>query len=193
SPPLHQGPAGPRPPYRPAFRQGPRVRAEAEALHATIRGTPGRFQALGREQAQIASASDRRAVAAQLGRDPDIPFTVVARCGPGHPLVIRNHPVDQRGNPFPTLYWLTCPDSVKAISRVKSAGWIKRLNDQAEVDPDLRTGLRRAHEEYARAPGELVPGAERWGGGGGTAPGHQVVHSPHAPHPWGGAAPGGGL
>ncbi|MDQ3990873.1 MAG: DUF501 domain-containing protein, partial [Actinomycetota bacterium] len=23
--------------------------------------------------------------------------------------MIRNHPVDRRGRPFPTLYWLTCP------------------------------------------------------------------------------------
>src|SRR6266536_6533556 len=87
-----------------------------------------------REQAQIATASDRRAVAAQLGREPTIPFTAVARCGPGHPLVIRNHPIDPDGHPFPTLYWLTCPETVVAVSRLESEGWIKRLNERAEVD-----------------------------------------------------------
>jgi exopolyphosphatase/guanosine-5'-triphosphate,3'-diphosphate pyrophosphatase len=113
----------------------------------------------------------------------------VARCGPGHPLVIRNRPIDQDGNPFPTLYWLTCPESVKAVSRLESAGWIKRLTDQAEVDPDLRTGLRRAHEEYARARGELVPGAELWGGVGGTARGIKCLHAHYAHHLAGGPDP----
>ena len=39
-------------------------------------------------------AADLATVAEQLGREPTIPFTVVARCTGGHPLVIRNAPVD---------------------------------------------------------------------------------------------------
>jgi exopolyphosphatase/guanosine-5'-triphosphate,3'-diphosphate pyrophosphatase len=113
----------------------------------------------------------------------------VARCGPGHPLVIRNRPVDPDGNPFPTLYWLTCQESVKAVSRLESVGWTKRLDDQAEVDPDLRSGLRRAHEEYAAERGALVPGAERWGGVGGTARGLKCLHAHYAYHVAGGSDP----
>jgi len=101
----------------------------------------------------------------------------VARCAPGHPLVIRNRPTDRAGHPFPTLYWLTCPDHVKAVSRLESDGWIKRINDEAEIDPHLRTGLRRAHEEYARERGRLQPGAEAWGGVGGTARGVKCLHA----------------
>jgi exopolyphosphatase/guanosine-5'-triphosphate,3'-diphosphate pyrophosphatase len=114
---------------------------------------------------------------------------VVARCGPGHPLVIRNHPIDPRGNPFPTLYWLTCPDGVKAVSRLESEGWIKRLNEEAEVDPELRTALRRAHEEYAAERDRVVPGAERWGGVGGTASGVKCLHAHHAYYLAGGPDP----
>ena len=88
----------------------------------------------------------------------------MARCGPGHPLVIRNRPVDDEGHPFPTVYWLTCPDAVKAVSRLESEGWIKRLEQQAEIDPQLGTGLRTAHEAYARERGRMHPGAEGWGG-----------------------------
>jgi exopolyphosphatase / guanosine-5'-triphosphate,3'-diphosphate pyrophosphatase len=128
-------------------------------------------------------------VAAQLGREPVIPFTVVARCGPGHPLVIRNRPTDADGNPFPTLYWLTCPEVVKAVSRLESQGWIKLLGDEAEVNPDLRTGLRRAHEEYARERGRLHPGAEAWGGVGGTAQGLKCLHAHYAYHLAGGDDP----
>jgi exopolyphosphatase/guanosine-5'-triphosphate,3'-diphosphate pyrophosphatase len=128
-------------------------------------------------------------VAAQLGREPSIPFTVVARCGPGHPLVIRNHPIDPDGNPFPTLYWLTCPETVATVSRLESEGWIKRLNERAEVDPKLRSALRRAHEAYAKERGRLMPGAEAWGGVGGTAQGLKCLHAHYAYRLAGGADP----
>jgi exopolyphosphatase / guanosine-5'-triphosphate,3'-diphosphate pyrophosphatase len=113
----------------------------------------------------------------------------VARCGPGHPLVIRNRPIDADRNPFPTLYWLTCPDVGKAISRLESEGWIKLLGDEAEENPDLRTRLRRAHEEYARERGRLHPGAEAWGGVGGTARGLKCLHAHYAYHLAGGDDP----
>ena len=79
-------------------------------------------------------AADLTAVRDQLGRDPTTPFTVVARCTGGHPLVIRNVPIDAAGDPFPTTYWLTCPDAVKAISRVESEGWIAHLNERMTDD-----------------------------------------------------------
>lgn len=139
--------------------------------------------------APIASASDRRLVAAQLGREPLIPFDVAARCGPGHPLVIRNRPVDPDGHPFPTLYWLTCPDAVRAVARLESDGWIKRLEDEVEVDPNLRTRLRRAHEEYARERGRLHLGAEAYGGVGGAARGVKCLHAHYAYTVAGGSDP----
>jgi exopolyphosphatase / guanosine-5'-triphosphate,3'-diphosphate pyrophosphatase len=141
------------------------------------------------EQAQIAGETDRRAVAAQLGREPLIPFAVVARCNVGHPLVIRNRPVDAGGNPFPTLFWLTCPDTAKAVSRLESEGWIKRLDRQAEVDPDLRIALRRSHEEYASWRGHLHPGGQDWGGVGGAAGGVKCLHAHYGFYLAGGADP----
>jgi exopolyphosphatase/guanosine-5'-triphosphate,3'-diphosphate pyrophosphatase len=114
---------------------------------------------------------------------------VVARCGPGHPLVIRNHPIDSNGNPFPTLYWLTCPETVAAVSRLESEGWIKRLDQRAEIDPKLRTAVRRAHEAYAKERGRVMPGAEAWGGVGGTARGLKCLHAHYAYRLAGGADP----
>jgi exopolyphosphatase/guanosine-5'-triphosphate,3'-diphosphate pyrophosphatase len=116
-------------------------------------------------------------------------FTVVARCAHGHPLVIRNASVDADGRPFPTLYWLTCPDHVKAVSRIESEGWIKRLADEAVVDPDLRISLRRAHEAYARERGRLHPGAEAWGGVTGTRSGVKCLHAHYAYYLAGGPDP----
>jgi len=104
-------------------------------------------------------------------------------------LVIRNAAVDAAGNPFPTLYWLTCPEAVKAVARLESVGWIKRLEEQAEVDPEVRTGLRRAHEEYARERGRLHRGAEAWGGVGGATRGVKCLHAHYAYHLAGGLDP----
>ena len=104
-------------------------------------------------------------------------------------MVIKNRPTDADGNPFPTLYWLTCPDVVKAVSRLESEGWIRLLGEEAEVSADLRTGLRRAHEQYARERGRLHPGAENWGGVGGTAQGLKCLHAHYAYHLAGGDDP----
>lgn len=116
-------------------------------------------------------------------------FQVVARCGVGHPLVIRNHPVDRRGEPFPTLYWLTCPETVRAVARLESEGWIRRLNAEAERDPDLADLLEAAHGAYARERGRLHPGAEAWGGVGGAARGVKCLHAHYAHHVAGGPDP----
>jgi exopolyphosphatase/guanosine-5'-triphosphate,3'-diphosphate pyrophosphatase len=75
------------------------------------------------------------------------------------------------------------------VSGLESQGWIKRLGDEAEVDPDIRTGIRRAHEEYARERGRLQPGAEAWGGVGGTARGLKCLHAHYAYHLAGGEDP----
>ncbi|MGZ5213854.1 MAG: DUF501 domain-containing protein, partial [Actinomycetota bacterium] len=74
-------------------------------------------------------SSDQVAVREQLGRDPTTPFTVVARCTGGHPLVIRNAPRDASGAPFPTTYWLTCPDAGKSVARLEADGSISRFNE----------------------------------------------------------------
>lgn len=131
--------------------------------------------------------SDLAQVAAQLGREPFTEFSVVARCSGGHPLVIRNHPLDRKGRPFPTLYWLTCTDSVKAVSRLEGDGWIKRLAQRAETDKEFGKALEAAHREYAEQRGQVVPGTEDWGGVGGTRTGVKCLHAHYANHLAGGA------
>ena len=127
-------------------------------------------------------AADLDTVRGQLGREPTTPFSVVARCTGGHPLVIRNRPLDADGHPFPTTYWLTCVDAVKAVSRVESEGWIARLAE----DPTIAEGVQIAHRSYAAERGEMVPGAEEWGGVGGTRRGIKCLHAHYAYHLAGG-------
>jgi len=124
--------------------------------------------------------SDRSIVREQLGREPITPFTVVARCPGDHPLVIRNEPIDANGAPFPTLFWLTCPVAVKAVSRLESEGAIAELNRRAETDEDFAAALAAAHEECARERSRGFPQALVWGGVGGTRTGVKCLHAHYA-------------
>jgi exopolyphosphatase / guanosine-5'-triphosphate,3'-diphosphate pyrophosphatase len=130
--------------------------------------------------------SDLRIVAEQLGRRPTVRFTVVARCPGGHPLVIRNAPVDERGDSFPTTFWLTCPDAVRAVSRLEADGWISRLNERLESDLGFAESVAQAHAEYARERARDDPSAEWHGGVGGTRKGLKCLHAHYANHLAGG-------
>jgi exopolyphosphatase/guanosine-5'-triphosphate,3'-diphosphate pyrophosphatase len=130
--------------------------------------------------------SDRKIVAEQLGREPTTSFTVVARCPGGHPLVIRNAPFDVQGRPFPTLFWLICPEATRAVSRLESEGWVSRLNEQLARDPALAEAVERAHVAYAAERARGHPGAEAHGGVGGTRVGLKCLHAHYAHHLAGG-------
>jgi exopolyphosphatase / guanosine-5'-triphosphate,3'-diphosphate pyrophosphatase len=133
--------------------------------------------------------SDLSQVAVQLGRQPTTPFTVVARCPGGHPLVIKNRPFDAERRPFPTLFWLTCPDAVRAVSRLESEGWIGRLDARAEDDAGFAAALETAHAEYAQERAADAEGLDIEGGVAGTRRGIKCFHAHYAYHLAGGADP----
>ncbi len=132
---------------------------------------------------RLLRASDLTVVREQLDREPTVPFEVVARCTGGHPLVIRNDPFDANGAPFPTTYWLSCPEAVKAVSRVESEGWIARLNEREVGDAAFGASLEAAHRTYAEDRG--TPD----GGVGGTRTGVKCLHAHYAYHLAGGDDP----
>jgi exopolyphosphatase/guanosine-5'-triphosphate,3'-diphosphate pyrophosphatase len=125
----------------------------------------------------VLRGSDVAAVREQLGREPTIRFTVVARCPGGHPLVIRNALLDDDGHPFPTLYWLTCPAAVKEVARLESAGWIARFNREYDADVEFRQSLDAAHRAYAEERAASLSEAGEWGGVGGTRRGVKCLHA----------------
>ena len=125
-------------------------------------------------------SSDAALVREQLGREPTVRFTVVARCTGAHPLVIRNAPIDGSGRPFPTTYWLSCPDAVRAVSRLESVGWIGRLDERIAGDPSLAARLESAHRAYAEERATEVPDGRDWGGVGGTRTGIKCLHAHYA-------------
>jgi exopolyphosphatase / guanosine-5'-triphosphate,3'-diphosphate pyrophosphatase len=138
-------------------------------------------------------ASDLQAVGAQLGREPTTSFVVVCRCTGGHPLVIRNAPLDAQGHPFPTTYWLTCPVATKAVARIESSGMIAELNDRVQDDERFDQALQAAHLAYAEDRAADLPQARAWGGVGGTRTGVKCLHAHYANYLAGGLDPVGAL
>lgn len=104
---------------------------------------------------------DEAAVSRQLGRAPRGRWRVAARCSFGYPVTIATAPVTEAGEPFPTLFYLTCPHLVGAVARLESAGAVEEWRSRIAEDPALQQRLLDADAEYRRA---------RAAEGGGTDP-----------------------
>jgi uncharacterized protein len=91
--------------------------------------------------------SDRATVERQLGRPPRAFRRVAVRCPFGRPAVTEQNAFDERGEPFPTTFWLTCPQLVAAVSRLEAAGGVERWSRAAGEEPRLGASLERAHAE----------------------------------------------
>jgi len=94
------------------------------------------------------SAADEAAVAAQLGRPPRGVVGVAWRCPCGKPGVVATSPLLPGGEPFPTLYYLTCARAVAACSTLESEGVMAELTGRLDADPALASSYRAAHEAY---------------------------------------------
>lgn len=96
----------------------------------------------------------------QLGRRPRAFRRVVERCPFGLPAVTEQSPYDERGEPFPTTYYVTCSHLVAALARIEAAGGVERWSRRASEDATLSASLAGAHEEQRRIRTELA-GPER--------------------------------
>jgi uncharacterized protein len=81
---------------------------------------------------------------------------------------------DETGEPFPTSYWLTCPQLVAAVSRLEAAGGVERWSRAATQDPELAASLEKAHAEQRSLRPELDLGV------GGARPGAGSLKCLHA-------------
>ena len=94
---------------------------------------------------------ERALIAAQLGRVPRGEWRVVARCVYGYPVVIATAPVLDNGTPFPTIFYLTCPHLLEAVSGLESSGEIKVWRARVAADPALQALLSAADLAYRAA------------------------------------------
>jgi uncharacterized protein len=111
--------------------------------------------------------SDLAIVERQLGRRPRAFRRVAVRCPFGRPAVTEQAPFDERGEPFPTTYWVTCKHLAAAIARLEADGGVERWSRAAREDERLRASLERGHEGQRRLRPELpggIGGQTRTGG-----------------------------
>jgi len=120
----------------------------------------------------VIAARDEAAIAAQLGRAPRGLLGVAHRCPCGLPDVAETAPRLPDGSPFPTLYYLTCPRAIAAVSKLEAAGVMREMTARL-ADHVLRSRYESAHRDYlarrdaaARAAGvePLPPGTQSAGG-----------------------------
>ena len=110
-------------------------------------------------------SDDRAVVARQLGREPRAFGRVALRCPFGRPAVTEQRPYDDAGEPFPTTYYVTCPQLVAAISRLEAAGGVERWTRAAAADPALAESRERADDEQRAVRRALAAGETGRDGG----------------------------
>jgi len=123
------------------------------------------------------SHEDECAILEQLGYIPPNLCCVSARNAAGRPIAIKSYPLlveqqlvkngaaegcdgnnkDENNNnktPFPTLYWLSCPQISRAISELEREGYVRIFQQRIENDvEELGVKWWKCHEQYAN---------ERW-------------------------------
>jgi len=125
------------------------------------------------------SDPDRDAVVRLLGREPRGRYEVVLRDQSGGPIVLRNAPLLDDGTPMPTLFWLVGNRERLLVSRLESAGGVRRASAEVPLDD-----VRAAHEAYAAERDAYLPnnhdGPTPFGGVGGTRKGVKCLHAHYA-------------
>lgn len=87
------------------------------------------------------------------------------------------------GEPFPTLYWLTCRRAIAAVGRLESAGRMRELNERLASDAAFAEALAAAQADYlARRDALAVLGPDAGGVGGGPADRIKCLHAHYAHH-----------
>ena len=100
--------------------------------------------------------TDEAVVERQLGRPPRALRRVAHRCPCGLPDVVETAPRLPDGTPFPTLYYLTCPRAVAAVSRLEAAGTMREMQQRLASDAVLRHAYLAAHRDYLARRDEAV-------------------------------------
>jgi hypothetical protein len=97
----------------------------------------------------------------QLGRPPRGLVNIEVRCPWGYPAVIRVAPLLDNEEPFPTLFWLTCPILREQLSRLEERGVIGQLEEEIAHNSELRERYAEDHRRYAHERFSLLSPHEK--------------------------------
>lgn len=95
-----------------------------------------------------ATQADIDLVSEQLGRQARGVVGIAARDSSGVPAVVATAPRLEDGTPFPTFYYLTHPEAVKAASRLEAEGRMVHYNELLQEDEEIRDAYAKAHDAY---------------------------------------------
>jgi hypothetical protein len=103
------------------------------------------------------------------------------------PVVTEQAPYDVNGEPFPTMYYLTCSYLIAALARLEAAGGVERWSRTAADDATLAASLASATEDQRRVRHALAGEGACDGGasldlgiGGASSPAHLKCLHAHA-------------
>lgn len=82
-----------------------------------------------------------------LGRKPEGQYRIAVANEKGAPLVLQVPPLIN-GTPFPTVFWLCCPQLKKKIDHLEARGLVKQWEQRLQEDPELLKKVWADHERY---------------------------------------------
>lgn len=114
-------------------------------------------------------------VEGQLGRPPRGAVGIAVACPFGFPAVIETSPYLDDGEPFPTLFYLTCPSARQQVSQEEAAGGVAALRRLVRDSPETRSALEELESGYrtrraGRAERAGIDGGAVFGAGIGGPP-----------------------
>jgi hypothetical protein len=106
---------------------------------------------------------------------------VAVRCPCGLPSVIETFPIVD-GEPFPTLYWLTCTRAIAAVGRLEAAGVMQELTQRLRTDDEFAERFRVSERDYIARRDALAQLPDAGGIGGGPSDRVKCLHAHLAHH-----------
>ncbi len=100
------------------------------------------------------SENHKTIIESQIGRPP-VGCVSVTYEKNGIPAVLQMRSVVD-DKPFPTLYWLSSKDLYRAVARIETDGWVKRLEEQLAEDEALLAAYQACHRRYIERRWQLM-------------------------------------
>lgn len=125
-------------------------KAKSRALKALNEKTSRSFEA--------PSSADEDFFEKIIGRRPSSVIAVLKRCHAGYPVAFASLP-EVRGEPFPTVFWLTCPYLLKLCGKLESALFHKNLEAEILRTDKIKKELLRAQQKMVEIRRALADAA----------------------------------